>query len=179
MDDGLSRLGLGLELEGPWLPCPGRVVRDCVRRYDGVEIKQLGDGFMMGFSSAKKALLCAAQIQSRLEGADGELRVRIGVHAGEPIRDRQDFIGRTVNLAERIMDRAGGGQVFVSEVVKDLAGPLKGFQYVDQGVHRLEGIAEPQRLYAFQPIEALAHPLDSAVDRQLEALERRVKEGEG
>jgi class 3 adenylate cyclase len=157
-----------------------RIVRSCVQRYGGVEVKQLGDGFMLSFSSAKQALLCATEVQSQLEKtrelSDSPLRVRIGLHAGEPIHEERDFIGQTVNLAERIMKQAQGGQIFVSEIVKNLAGPLKGFQYVDQGKRRLEGISEPQQLYQFQPIAALAYPLDSTVSQELEAIEKRLKE---
>ncbi|HED03372.1 MAG TPA: adenylate/guanylate cyclase domain-containing protein [Candidatus Fraserbacteria bacterium] len=151
-----------------------RIVQRSAERHGGLLLKQLGDGFMVSFSSAKQALLCAAQMQSQL--ADDPLRVRIGLHAGEPIHEGQDFIGRTVNLAERIMDQAQGGQIFTSEVIKDLAGPLKGFQYLDQGPRRLQGITELQHLYQFQPIAALAYPLDSTVDQALATLEQRLKE---
>ena len=156
-----------------------RVLRAAVKAHDGIEIKQLGDGFMFCFSSAKKALLCAAQVQTRLKAAGEDagvpISVRMGAHAGEPIQSERDFIGQTVNLTERIMGQANGGQIFVSEVVRNLAGPLKGFQYVAQGRRRLEGFSEAQMLYEFQPIEALASPLDSAVDQQLDALEKKLK----
>lgn len=156
-----------------------RILRAAVKAHDGIEIKHLGDGFMFCFSSAKKSLLCAAQVQARLRAAGEDagvpLSVRMGAHAGEPIQSERDFIGQTVNLTERIMGQANGGQIFVSEVVKNLAGPLKGFQYVLQGRRRLEGFSEAQMLYEFQPIEALASPLDSAVDQQLETLEKNLK----
>jgi len=99
-----------------------------------------------------------------------------GLHAGEPIQDEQDFIGHTVNLTERIMDQANGGQIFISEVVKNLVGTLKGFQCVDQGRRRLAGISEPQPIYQFQRIKALSTPLDSELDQRLETLERHLKE---
>lgn len=154
------------------------IVRRTIQRHGGAEIKHLGDGFMIHFSSARDALLCAAQIQLQFKALGDEqspLLVRIGIHAGEPIREERDFIGRTVILAQRIMSQARGGQVYVSEVVKNLVGPLKGFQYVDQGLRKLEGITEAQRLYEFQAIDALAVPLDSVVDRDLETLEQRMR----
>ncbi len=149
-----------------------RVVRDSVKAHDGVEIKSLGDGFMLCFASARKALLCAAEVQAKLKEDGFPLAVRIGLHAGEPIRDGADLTGQTVNVASRVMDQANGGQVLVTELVKHLAGPLKGFQYVDQGMRRLPGLSERQSLWGFVPIEALNSPLDSEVDRKLEGLER-------
>ncbi len=156
-----------------------RIVRRCLKEYDGVEIKQLGDGFMASFSSAKRALLCAARIQANIasfnDSTGNALSVRIGIHAGEPLREEKDFVGQTVNMTERIMDQARGGETYISAVIRNLAGSLKGFQYVDQGVRRLNGIAEPQHLYAFQTIDALSSPLDSSVDQQLSDLEERME----
>jgi len=155
-----------------------QIVRNTILRHDGSEVKQLGDGFMINFSSARDALMCASEIQSQMNAIndnDTALNVRIGIHAGEPIQDEKDFVGRTVILAQRIMSQAKGGQVFVSEVVKNLVGSMKGFQYVEQGVRRLEGISEPQTIFEFHPIEALGVPLDSSMDRRLETLEQRIK----
>lgn len=149
-----------------------RVVRDSVKAHDGIEVKNLGDGFMLCFASARKALLCASEVQAKLQEDDFPLAVRIGLHAGEPIRDGSDLTGQTVNVASRVMDQANGGQVLVTEVIKNLAGPLKGFQYVGQGMRRLPGLSEPQALSEFVPIRALHSPLDSEVDRRLEGLER-------
>lgn len=155
-----------------------QIFRSSIRRYNGSEVKHLGDGFMINFSSAREALLCACDIQNQLAEISSEdlpLRVRIGIHAGEPIQEQSDFVGRTVNLAQRIMSQANGGQIYISEVVKTLVGPVKGYQYVEQGTRRLEGISEPQNLFEFHPIEALATPLDTVVDQRLEALEKRIK----
>lgn len=131
------------------------VVRSALRRHHGFEIKQLGDGFMVSFASAQRALLCMIEIQQEIRELQGtqnlDLNVRIGVHAGEAIQDDQDVIGRTVNIAERVMDAARGGQVLVSEVVRSLAGPVPELAYVDQGEHQLKGFDEPQRLYEIRP----------------------------
>ncbi len=157
-----------------------RVLRRAAESHGGSEIKQLGDGFIFCFSSARKALLCAGEAQrelAQLASDEGKrLRVRMGLHAGEPIQSERDYIGQTVNLAQRVMQQADGGQVFCSEVVRNLAGALKGYQFVDRGQRRLDGIREPQRLYAFQPVEALSHPLDSAVERELDHMERRLED---
>lgn len=159
-----------------------RIMRDEVQKGDGIEIKQMGDGFMFCFPSAKKALQSAAAIQIQLEQFGEQtgtpIKVRMGLHAGEPIKDEQDFIGTTVNVAERVMEQAKGGQIYVSEVIKNLASPPKGYQYVPQGQRRLAGISEPQAVYEYQRIEALSSPLDSEVDQRLQHLEKNLNEGE-
>ncbi len=150
------------------------IVRSSLKNNDGLEVKNLGDGFMLCFVSAKKALQCAAAVQSQLQIAEFPLKVRIGVHAGEPIQEDRDLTGQTVNLAARVMDQANGGQIFVTEVVKNLAGNLKGFQYADQGERRLPGLSETQKLYEFVPIEALTSPLDTEVDQQINTMENQL-----
>ena len=168
----------GDERAYPLLRRHHELIRRSAERHGGLIIKELGDGFLISFSSAKRALLCAAEIQQLLErsGIGEELRVRMGLHAGEPIKDGQDVIGHAVNVAERVMDQAEGGQILVSQLVKELAGSLEGFQFVDRGERRLKGIKQPLRLYELQPVRALAHPLDSEIDRELEELERRLRE---
>lgn len=154
------------------------LIRRSAERYGGLIVKELGDGFLLSFSSVKRALLCAAEIQQLLErsGLGEELQVRMGLHAGEPVKDGQDVIGHAVNVAERIMDQAKGGQILLSQLVKELAGSLEGFQFVDRGERRLKGVKQAYRLYELEPVRALAHPLDSEIDRELEELERKLRE---
>lgn len=182
--EGFTRLvdRLGDETSHSVLLQHHRLLRRAFARHGGREVKQLNDGFMVSFSSAKRALLCADEIQQRLErfneNTGHDLRVRIGIHAGEPLREGDGFVGQTVNLARRVMEQAAGGEVLVTEVIRNLAGPLKGFQYVERGPRKLAGISEPQRLYAFQRVEALSHPLDSALEQELNALEERLADAD-
>jgi len=152
-----------------------RIVRDSVAFNEGVEVKNLGDGFMLCFASARKALSCAADIQIKLREDEFPLRVRIGLHAGEPIQEGHDLTGQTVNVASRVMDQANGGQILATEVVKNLAGPLKGYQYVDQGERRLPGLSQTQQLFEFYPIQAINSPLDSDVNHRLNVMERQLE----
>ena len=168
------------------------LVRRCAERHGGTIVKELGDGFLLSFPSARRALLCAAEVQELMErsGLARELKVRIGLHAGEPVRvgagmereregSPKDVLGHAVNVARRVMEEARGGEVVLSELVKELAGPLEGFQYVERGVRRLKGLNQPLTLYELQPVRALAHPLDSQIDRELRELERQLREEEG
>lgn len=90
------------------------IVRAQRDEHRGYEVKSQGDGFMLAFPSARQAVLCATDIQRALarRSANGELpvRVRIGIHTGEAIRQDGDFYGRSVVCAARIADQADGGE---------------------------------------------------------------------
>jgi class 3 adenylate cyclase len=102
------------------------VVRAQLRRHQGVEVKARGDGFMLAFAGARRAVQCAVAIQRVLEaqpiGLEGDdvVRLRIGVHTGEALQAEHDLFGRHVNLAARIADRADGGEVLVSALTRDI-----------------------------------------------------------
>lgn len=128
------------------------LVRDQMSRHRGFEVKQTGDGFMIAFSSAARAVLCAVDIQRAREtqetySAVRELRICAGINSGEAIREGGDFFGHTVNVASRIAGRATGGQVLVSEATRVLAGHVDGVRFVDFGRRRLRGVRRRQRFY--------------------------------
>src|SRR4051794_2899929 len=102
-----------------------RVVRDQVQSFGGFEVKSQGDGFMVAFPSARRAIECARAIQNAIaselgDNPDGPIRVRIGLHTGEAIREESDFYGKNVVVAARIADEARGGEILASSVVKHL-----------------------------------------------------------
>ncbi len=103
-----------------------RIVREQVNTHEGFEVKSQGDGFMVAFSSARRALDCAIGIQRALwqhsEGdPDEPLAVRIGLHTGEVVKEGADFFGRNVTMAARVAGCARGGEILVSSLVKELA----------------------------------------------------------
>ena len=102
------------------------VFRRHLRAHGGYEVKNQGDGFMLVFPDPSRAVECAAAIQRALaeqELAESErVRVRMGLHAGEAIREEGDFFGRSVILAARIAAQAAGGEILVSSTLKELAG---------------------------------------------------------
>ena len=107
-------------------------------------MKHTGDGIMADFSSSEAAVNAASEIQRRLTGA--EVRVRIGVNAGEPIVEDGDLFGTAVQLAARICDRAEPGEVLVSNVVRELcAGKMLTFE--NAGTQTIKGFAEPVQLW--------------------------------
>ena len=98
-----------------------RLLRDAVTGAGGEEVKNLGDGLMVAFSSALAAVRCATAMQQavaqhNLGERDAVLDVRIGLHVGEPIRDEDDYFGSSVVVAKRLSDRARGGQVIASDL---------------------------------------------------------------
>jgi class 3 adenylate cyclase len=99
------------------------MVRSCVDANDGFIVKHLGDGFMVAFQSARKALDCAVAIQRAFTG-EGMLpepvRVRIGLHAGEAVRENDDFFGKNVIMASRVAGKAAGGEIVVSSLLRQL-----------------------------------------------------------
>ena len=85
------------------------LIREQLQAHGGYEVKTMGDGFMVAFQSAKKGLDCAIAIQRAFaehNAADGEhVKVRIGLHAGEAIKDGDDFYGKNVIMASRVAGR--------------------------------------------------------------------------
>ena len=118
-------LELGDESWMALLAVHNRLVRRHVQRSGGIEVKALGDGFMLAFPSARSAVLCAIDIMRSLE-AHGRshpteaLRIRIGMHTGEAIVHDDDLFGRPVVLAARIANQAHGGEILVSSLVREI-----------------------------------------------------------
>jgi class 3 adenylate cyclase len=122
----------------------------------------MGDGFMASFSSATKALHCAIAMQRAfaernsaspepVEGRGEEIRIRVGLNAGEPIAEddpdgRSDLFGTAVNRAARITAEAKGGEILVANVVRELA-EGKDFLFTDRGEANLKGFDESVRLF--------------------------------
>ena len=109
------------------------IVRSALQRHGGSEVKHTGDGIMASFAQASAALRCALAIHAgfderRTAGATPDLRVRVGLAAGEPVDHADDMFGATVNLASRICDAAEPGHALVSELVHDL-GLERGFSF--------------------------------------------------
>ena len=128
------------------------LVRQQVEQHCGHEVKSLGDGFMVAFASARKAVACAVGIQRVLEEhnrehPDQQVQVRTGLNTGEAIQEEADLFGQAVNAAARIAAKAKGGQILVSETVRGVMGRAKDVELVDRGRFRLKGFPERWRLF--------------------------------
>src|ERR671923_1818207 len=96
-----------------------QLLREIFPRFNGSEIKTIGDAFLVEFGSALEAAQCAIEIQRTLAKrnhdvpADRQIQVRIGVHIGDVVHRAGDVYGDGVNIASRIERLAGAGGVFV------------------------------------------------------------------
>ena len=129
-----------------------QIVRAQIQNHGGAEIKYQGDGFMVAFGSARRAVLCAIDIQRKIAEQNREnparpLILRMGLNAGNVLRDQQDLFGAAVNLAARIAEKAKGNQILMSELVKELAGPYPGFKFIDRGKHSIRGFPDRYKIY--------------------------------
>jgi class 3 adenylate cyclase len=128
------------------------VVRRCVINHGGSEVKSQGDGFMVAFQSARRAVLCAISIQRAMEDyrkahPDEDLQVRIGLHTGEVIREADDVFGKNVIMAARIASEAKGGEILVSSLVKELTDSGGDLGFDGERDVALKGITRPCRIY--------------------------------
>jgi DNA-binding NarL/FixJ family response regulator len=124
-----------------------RVVRETVVSHGGCEVEREGDAFMLAFSGARRAVLCAGALQRALEGSGLAVRIRAGLNTGDVISEGDGYFGRAVFVASRVAGAAAGGEVLVSELTRALAGD-EGIRFVDRGIHRLKGLKGEHRLYA-------------------------------
>ncbi len=136
------------------------IVREALAAHAGSEIKHTGDGIMASFHSASRALQCAIAIQQAVaahveEHPDTPLGVHIGLNAGEPVAEDDDLFGTAVQLARRACDRAEGGEILASNVVRELSAG-KGFMFSDRGDVELRGFEDPVRLYEVRWRESAA-----------------------
>jgi class 3 adenylate cyclase len=125
------------------------LVREQVQKHGGFEVKSQGDGFMLAFQSARRALDCALAIQRAIAAThtDPVIRVRMGLHTGEALKDADDFHGRDVVLAARIADKAKGGEILVSEVVRTLVESRTDIRFGNSREAELKGLAGVHRMY--------------------------------
>ena len=129
------------------------MMRKVIGEHDGSIVKHTGDGVFAHFTDPFDAVRCAVAIQRELSGlgvkVDGRsLRARMGLHCGSSEVRGEDHFGPSVNLAQRIMDAANGGQVLLSGQLVDLLADLEEpFGTKDLGVHRLRDLSEPRRLF--------------------------------
>jgi class 3 adenylate cyclase len=128
------------------------IVREQVHGHGGFEVKSQGDGFMIAFPSARRAVQCARAIQDAIDAAlgshvDTPIRLRIGLHTGEAIKEEADFYGKNIVLAARIADRARGGEILASSVVKQLTESAGDLHFENERELELDGLAGLHTVY--------------------------------
>ena len=130
-----------------------RIVRDALASHEGWEIDTQGDSFFAAFRRAKDAVGAAVEAQRALaahEWPQGtQLRVRMGMHTGEPAVGGERYVGLGVHRAARIAAAGHGGQVLVSQTTRELLrdDPPPDVSLRDLGEHELKDMDEPERIY--------------------------------
>jgi adenylate cyclase len=130
------------------------VITEATASHGGTVVETQGDGSMLAFSSARRAVACAQAIQHGIDDAFADasppIRVRIGVHTGDALHEADHFFGTTVHYAARVASQALGGEVLVSNLVRELvAGP--GIEFLEGRDVELKGLEGSHRLYALAP----------------------------
>ncbi|MFL5781413.1 MAG: AAA family ATPase [Thermoleophilaceae bacterium] len=147
------------------------LLREVAGAHGGQEVKNLGDGLMVAFTSAVDAVAAAIGIQQAVHrhaerAGDDRLGVRVGLNVGEPIVDEDDYFGTPVVVAKRLCDAAASGQILASDVVRALVGTRGGFEFRSVGAMPLKGIADsvPACEVGWAPTTEQRIPLPPAVE---------------
>ncbi|OMC19170.1 adenylate/guanylate cyclase domain-containing protein [Mycobacterium colombiense] len=132
-----------------------KLVSDLVRRRSGHVVKSQGDGFMIAFARAEQAVLCGLDLQNALRKDANrkrreEIRVRIGIHMGRSVRRGDDLFGRNVAMAARVAAQAVGGEILVSQPVRDALSDSDGIRFDDGRNVELKGFSGTYRLFAVE-----------------------------
>src|SRR5215471_2972706 len=152
--EGSTRLlqQVGQHYDGILTACR-HLLRAAFHRWNGYEVDTQGDAFFVAFARATDAVSAAVEMQRALAAhpwPDGAtVRVRMGLHTGEPQRSAEGYVGLDVHHAARIMTAAHGGQALLSQTTRDLVEHSlpEGVHLVDLGMHRLKDLQQSSRLF--------------------------------
>ena len=128
------------------------IIKRHVDQWQGTIVKNQGDGFMLTFGGARRALRAMIGVQQDLQqfaedNPDQGVRVRVGVHTGEVIAEEGDIFGKHVMLAARVGGIAEGGQILVSSLVREIAGARGDLAFGEPVVVALKGIEGDHMVY--------------------------------
>ncbi len=160
------------------------IIDEKVEQHAGRRIKGLGDGYMISFGSARHGVECALDIQDAIadyskQNPERKLRIRIGLNTGEVVEEAGDIFGAAVNVAARVAGKARGGEILVSEIVRQLVGPISEMKFDFRGRYKLKGFPDRWRLHQVTPGEVKGAPramtsAEGFVGRDQERLDVRL-----
>ncbi len=135
------------------------VVERLTRTHAGTVVQRVGDGYMLVFPAARRALRAAlaieGEIRERFNDPGSPIRVRIGVHTGEVIRQANEFFGQAVNYAARVAATASGGEIVASNLVRELVATDRDYAFGRPREVVMKGIEGVQLVW---PLERRADP---------------------
>jgi class 3 adenylate cyclase len=134
------------------LAAHNEIIRRNVLDWGGSEVKNQGDGFMLTFPGARRALRSMISVQQELaryaeENPDRGVKIRIGVHTGEVILSEGDIFGKHVMLAARVGNLALGGEILVSSLVREIASARGDLVFGEPRTVTLKGIEGEHTVY--------------------------------
>ncbi|HEX9098170.1 MAG TPA: ATPase, T2SS/T4P/T4SS family [Candidatus Dormibacteraeota bacterium] len=160
------------------------IIEEKITEHAGRRIKGLGDGVMVSFGSTRHAVECGIAIQRGIaeyskQNPERKLKIRIGINTGEVVEEAGDIFGAAVNVAARVAGKAKGGEILVSEIVRDLVGPVSEMKFGYRGRYKLKGFPDRFRLHdvtaVAAPSQTAALPSgDGFVGREQERLDIRM-----
>ncbi|WP_055405639.1 MULTISPECIES: adenylate/guanylate cyclase domain-containing protein [unclassified Mycobacterium] len=132
-----------------------KLVSDLVQKRSGHVVKSQGDGFMVAFSRADQAVRCGVDLQRALRKdakrkRHEEIRVRIGIHMGRSVRRGDDLFGRNVAMAARVAAKAAGGEILVSQPVRDALSDCDDIGFDEGREVELKGFSGTYSLFAVE-----------------------------
>jgi adenylate cyclase len=150
-----------------------RLVRPFFQRYNGTEVKTIGDAFLVQFKSALEAVECASSIQKSLHELnlgrppDRRIILRVGVHVGDVIDEGNDISGDAVNIASRIEPLAAPGGVCISEQAFDQTGNKSSLPMVKLERQTLKNVSVPMDVFRVtMPWDQTDRPGGEKLDRK-------------
>ena len=160
------------------------IIDEKVAEHRGRKIKSLGDGRMVSFGSSRHGVECALDIQRAIaeyskQNPERKIRIRIGLNTGEVVEEAGDIFGAAVNVAARVAGKAKGGEILVSDVVRQLVGPVAEIKFDYRGAYKLKGFPDRWRLHQVTPGESTTMSTvvptgDGFVGREQERLDMRM-----
>jgi len=157
------------------------IIREQLKAHDGFEVKSEGDGFMLAFQSARKAIQCAIDIQKAMSATpvgahhdapgagetpspdhpeeakghlEGQIRVRMGLHTGEVIKEGDDFFGKHVNLAARVAGKASGGEILASALLRELTASGGDIAFGEPRTVEFKGLTGEHQVWPVEWVES-------------------------
>ena len=161
-----------------------RIVRETFGAHGGVEIDMQGDAFFFAFARARDAVSAAVEVQRahaahKWPGGE-QVRVRMGLHTGEPAMGEEGYLGLDVVRAARLCSEGHGGHVLLSDATRALLGSAlpEGVSVHPAGERRLKDIDEPERVYelAIDGVEVTDTAAPEASSEAAEGFDLRTRE---
>jgi len=133
-----------------------KLISGLVKQRSGHVVKSQGDGYMIAFARAEQAVRCGIDVQHALHKSakrkrEEDIRVRIGIHMGRSVRRGDDLFGRNVAMAARVAAQAVGGEVLVSQPVRDAVSDCDDIRFDEGRDVELKGFSGSYRLFAVEP----------------------------